>query len=67
MSKGKLGTDSIKKELYYVVNSASRKSGTTLTKAEKDRVVNDLVRNFRKYLKTKNSTKTTKSKKIKKQ
>jgi len=64
-SKGKLGTDSIKKELYYVVNSASRKSGITLTKSEKDRVVNDLVRNFRKYLKTKNSTKTTKSKKIK--
>lgn len=61
--KGKLGTDTIKKELYYVVNSASRKASLNLTKAEKDRVVNDLVRNFRKYLKGKTSTKTTKSKK----
>jgi len=62
-SKGKLKTDSIQKELYYVVNSALRKAGMTLSKNEKDRVVNDLVRNFRKYLKGKTSTKTTKSKK----
>jgi len=64
--KSKLGTDAIKRELYYVVNSASRKASLTLSKEEKDRVVNDLVRNFRKYLRGKSSSKTTKSKKISK-
>jgi hypothetical protein len=48
-NKGKLNLQTIQRELYYVVNSAMRKAKTTLSKAEKDRVVNDLVRNFSKY------------------
>jgi len=47
--KGQLTVDQIKRELYYVVNAAQRKKGITLSKKDKDRVVNDLVRNFRNY------------------
>jgi len=47
--KGNLSVDQIQRELYYVVNAAQRKKGITLSKKEKDRVVNDLVRNFRRY------------------
>ena len=53
--KGKLTLDDARKELYFVVNSAVRrmktdKGGTIiLTQSEKSRVVNDLVRNFKKY------------------
>lgn len=51
-NKGQLKLDQIQRELYYVVNSAMRKAKTTLTKTEKDRVVNDLVRNFSKFAKS---------------
>ena len=51
-NKGQLKLDQIQRELYYVVNSAMRKAKTTLTKTEKDRVVNDLVRNFSRFAKS---------------
>jgi len=64
--KGKLGTDDIKKQLFYVVNSATRKLKLVLSDKEKTRVVNDLIRNFRSFSKKKHSTMHKKEKETKK-
>lgn len=64
--KGKLGTTDIQKQLFYVVNSATRKLKLVLSDKEKSRVVNDLVRNFRSFSKKKHSTPHQKGKQTKK-
>ena len=64
--KGKLGTDDIKKQLFYVVNSATRKLKLVLSDKEKTRVVNDLIRNFRSFSKKKHGTMHKKEKETKK-
>jgi hypothetical protein len=51
--RGKLNTDDIQKQLFYVVNSTIRKMKVALSDKEKSRVVNDLIRNFRSYSKKK--------------
>jgi hypothetical protein len=52
-NKGKLKTDDLQKQLFYVVNSAMRKTKISLTDKEKHKVVNDLIRNFRKFASSK--------------
>lgn len=51
--KGKLSLDDMRKELYFVVNTAMRKMNSgenkiSLSQKEKSRVVSDLVRNYKK-------------------
>jgi hypothetical protein len=53
--KGKLSMDDMRKELYFVVNTALRKmnagdsSKVTLSQKDKSRVVSDLVRNYKNH------------------
>ena len=52
--KGKLSIDDMRKELYFVVNTAMRKMNTgdkkiALSQKQKSSVVTDLVRNYKKY------------------
>jgi len=52
--KGRLSVDDMRKELYFVVNTALRKMNTgnnkvTLSQKDKSRVVSDLVRNYKNH------------------